>query len=334
MLAIVRASLHAFFKRKSPSSASPRKCPSTTKVVDAKYHRQSPSFGPSEEGVVVDLTGSPPAAKKARVDSGEDGSSVPSISERKTSLNQPTSAYFSKGGRSVSRAPLEEKVPNDGDGIEIDETDDIRPRPSRRVTMITQPSLATTSTPLKRYRLFRAAAPRPSQSGSAFDSYAISRAGPSTESLVASSQGRTEEQERRHQEWQRRLLAPGGIIPRRRSLALDEAAAAEARRHAGEDGEGDDLEIPVMDADAEDEVEGKKDAEGVGSKLKEKYAAKGTDATKGKVIGKSKKIAEEVGPSGQTYTPLEKQFMEIKAENPDVLLMMEGWCLSVGLKQL
>ena len=71
----------------------------------------------------------------------------------------------------------------------------------------------------------------------------------------------------------------------------------------------------VLDSDEE----GKKLAEDVGSRLRAKFAPKGTNGAKGK--GKKK---EEVGPSGQTYTPLEKQFMDIKGANPDVLLMMEG----------
>jgi DNA mismatch repair protein MSH3 len=70
----------------------------------------------------------------------------------------------------------------------------------------------------------------------------------------------------------------------------------------------------------ESDEEGRIAAEGVGSKLKAKYAAKGSELAKGKGKGKKK---EEIGPSGMTYTPLEKQFMEIKMENPDVLLMME-----------
>jgi len=38
--------------------------------------------------------------------------------------------------------------------------------------------------------------------------------------------------------------------------------------------------------------------------------------------GRGKK-QEELGPSGLPYTPLEKQFMEIKDANPDVLLLTE-----------
>ena len=109
------------------------------------------------------------------------------------------------------------------------------------------------------------------------------------------------------------MQAPGGLISRRRSLALDEAAAAEARRAEGIDDDDDE----VIEVDSDDEKSRKK-AEGVGSSLSAKFAAKGA---KGAGRGKKK---EEVGPSGQTYTPLEKQFMEIKGENPDVLLLMEG----------
>jgi len=78
-----------------------------------------------------------------------------------------------------------------------------------------------------------------------------------------------------------------------------------------------DDEDEVIDIDSDDE-KSKKKAEGVGSSLSAKYAAKDP---KGKAKIKKK---EEVGPSGQTYTPLEKQFMQIKGENPDVLLLMEG----------
>jgi DNA mismatch repair protein MSH3 len=127
-------------------------------------------------------------------------------------------------------------------------------------------------------------------------------------------------------------MAGGGLIRRRRSLALDDAAAAELRRiTAGGEGEfetpGDtpDPETPLdgdagnpLNVDADTGSERQKAAEGVGSKLAAKFAAKGLAAK-----GKKKKEPEPVGPSGQTYTPLEKQFMEIKGKHPDVLLLME-----------
>jgi DNA mismatch repair protein MSH3 len=177
----------------------------------------------------------------------------------------------------------------------------------------------------------RTSTARPTQSGSAFENYSLSGQPRLPEDTAPRASGtqplvreRTRDQQRRHEEWQRRVLAPGGVMPRRRSLALDEAAAAEARRLAGgEAGEGDEgADTPGMDevAVVESDEEGRIAAEGVGSKLKAKYAAKGSELAKGKGKGKKK---EEIGPSGMTYTPLEKQFMEIKMENPDVLLMME-----------
>jgi len=265
---------------------------------------------------------------------GGDGVESVEIRKRRTSSTQPTSGYFSKGTKAGSQPPLGEKVSSDGNGMDVD--DEVQgPGPSRRVTIISRPPLPAPSASLESYRLPRTAPPRPPQSGSAFENYSIDgSARPSTlyradgadsDALPSASQGRTAEQETRHQEWQRRLNAPGGIVPRRRSLALDEAAAAEARRQAGSDADGDDENgtLVVEDMIVDDEEDSRKAAEGIASKLKKKYAAKGVATTGTKAKGKSKK-QEEVGPSGQTYTPLEKQFMEIKAENPDVLLLMEG----------
>ena len=143
----------------------------------------------------------------------------------------------------------------------------------------------------------------------------------------ATQRERTAEQIKRAEAWDKRMN-DGGVIRRRRSLALDEAAAAELRRIAG-GGEGDigtdeapDVDTPLDEVDIplliEEGSERQKAAQGIGSKLAAKFTAKG-----GAAKGKKKKEPEPVGPSGQTYTPLEKQFMEIKAKNPDVLLMME-----------
>lgn len=95
-------------------------------------------------------------------------------------------------------------------------------------------------------------------------------------------------------------MAPDGLVPRRRSLALDEAEA-----EAAAEGEAE------VDADVEEETS---------TNFASKYAA----PTKSTAKGKSKKKEEQIGPSGLPYTPLEKQFMEIKAANPDVLLLTEG----------
>lgn len=83
-----------------------------------------------------------------------------------------------------------------------------------------------------------------------------------------------------------------------------------------------------MEEDQDSDEEKQKAAEEIGNKLAAKYSA-GANG-KGKGAPRAKKKKEEVGPSGQTYTPLEKQYMEMKAKYPDVLLLMEGECLSWG----
>lgn len=100
-------------------------------------------------------------------------------------------------------------------------------------------------------------------------------------------------------------------IGRRHSLTLEEAEASAA----GCDGADSDQDEPD-EGDAEDDEE----IEIVGAKMKglKKKLTKAGSVLKGK--GKAK---EEIGPSGQTYTPLEKQVLQLKAENPGVLLIFE-----------
>ncbi|WWC60269.1 uncharacterized protein I303_102837 [Kwoniella dejecticola CBS 10117] len=261
-----QASLHSFFKRKTPPLSSPTK-------------------QANHEDPVIDLTGSPPSKKSKTLPS-------PRPVSQKGSLNQASSSYFAKPARTPSSS-------------------------STPVPIITSTS---TSATLDTYRLPKTHLQPSTQSGSAFDAYSVtSEAGPSV-----SSQSRTEEQQRKHEAWQNRLIN-GNLIRRRRSLRLDEAAAAELRRQNGietpEAGSGTDtptLEEPEEVDPAEEDR--RKAAEGVGSKLAAKYASKAADGKTTKGKGKKK---EEVGPSGQTYTPLEKQFMEVKAKNQDVLLLME-----------
>ncbi|WWD05762.1 hypothetical protein V865_003845 [Kwoniella europaea PYCC6329] len=245
----------------------------------------SPIKGIDDDGSIIDLTGSPPAKKSKTLPSPQENTA-------KTSVTQSTSSYFSKPARP----------------------------PSNSSTPIPIPASTSTSATLETYRLPKAKVPLFTQSGMAFDVYTVTtEAGPSA---IA----RSSEQQRRHEAWQDRVLSNGGIIRRRRSLALDEAAAAELRRGMGvdtpdvESGTNTPAAEELEEVDLEDESR-RKAAEGVGSKLAAKYASKISDGgrtTKGK--GKKK---EEVGPSGQTYTPLEKQFMEVKEKNQDVLLLME-----------
>nr|XP_031862964.1 uncharacterized protein CI109_001439 [Kwoniella shandongensis]KAA5530036.1 hypothetical protein CI109_001439 [Kwoniella shandongensis] len=271
-----QSSLHSFFKRKSPPLSSPTR---------------------NGDDPVIDLTGSPPPAKRSKLNDGRD--------DTKISHAQTSSSYFSKP-TSTSTQTFR-AVTSDPNSI-----------PRQRA--------ASSSTSLESYRLPQVTPSQPAKSGTAFGTYTLvqssSEAGPST-----NRPSPTPEQRARHEAWQAKVLAPGGIIRRRRSLALDEAAAAELRREAGLDTATPDAEdgestTPISDDPGKEEAEERsRAAESVGKKLAAKYAAKGVDE-KGKGKGKGKK-KEEIGPSGLTYTPLEKQFMEIKERNEDVLLLME-----------
>lgn len=171
---------------------------------------------------------------------------------------------------------------------------------------------------LQSYRLPRLDPVSRSQAGSAFDAFNYP-----VPSQPRASQARTAAQQAKHEEWHRKVVG-GTLIPRRRSLALDEAAALEARRQMGVEDEGEEIVTPPVDEGGDSEEERQKTADKLGESLAAKYGAKDVkDKGKGKATARKKKV-EEVGPSGQTYTPLEKQYLEHKAQNPDVLLMMEG----------
>lgn len=238
-----RSSLHAFFAPRSQSGKD---------ASDA-----------------VDLTGSPPPAKRAKLDS-------PQSAGRTTEEAKPATSRFFKSpsgaGSSSTGLP--------------------RAKPHRNVA-------------LESFRASGIGRAPDAAPGSAFEAFSL----PSTNGSQSASQTtqRSEEQEARHKAWQRVVNGPGGVMPRRRSLALDEAAAAEVRKATG----------VVEDVTMDDEG-GKEEEENVASTLRSKYAAKEKPKR-----GRGKKV-EEVGPSGQTYTPLEKQYMEIKDKWPDVLLLMEG----------
>lgn len=142
------------------------------------------------------------------------------------------------------------------------------------------------------------------------------------------------ERKRRHERWQTRI-GQGLVAPRRNSLPLDQAE----EEHI--DGEEAEFEMLGDEEEDVDMTTGR-----AGSKKTKTKAGAGTSKSVKPSKGKKK---EELGPSGMTYTPLEKQvrldhplllrfvlctltmrlwclvqFMEIKAANPDVLLAMEG----------
>lgn len=230
----------------------------------------------------VDLTDSPPASpppKRARMDNGKARTSTASASSSSASRAPPqASSYFEAPVIASSSRTAPAKRPRESSPTATVALDSFR-----------LPKIVSSTD---------AAAP-----GSAFGNYNLP---PPSQALPPSTQ-RTAEQERRHQAWQ--LLA-GNVMPRRRSLALDEAAAADARRAAG-------IDPAEEDGDAEEGVDGSTTE--AAAKLRSKYTATAAPVKKGR-----KKKEEELGPSGMTYTPLEKQYMEIKAKWPDVLLFMEG----------
>jgi len=218
-----------------------------------------------------------------------------------------TSSYFgtAKAGPSSEKVKVESQVGS-----------------YRKASTSRDPSAAPTH--LQAYRLPRPDPVSRNQTGSAFDTFTYA-----SQTRPRASQARTPAQQAKHEEWHRKVVG-GTLIPRRRSLALDEAAALEARRQLGLGDDDDDnakdemLQTPAEDG-GESDQERQKAADKLGESLAAKYGAKADTKGKGKakVISRKKKV-EEVGPSGQTYTPLEKQYLEHKAQNPDVLLMMEG----------
>lgn len=125
----------------------------------------------------------------------------------------------------------------------------------------------------------------------------------------------TAEEERRREHWQD--VVSGRKFFRRRSLQLDDAAEIARREQLGEDVNGQEQAsgsaTPATPAPEEEE----QCESSTAAALRAKFAA---PARK----GRGKKKEEDVGPSGLTYTPLEKQYMAIKDRWPGVLLMLEG----------
>lgn len=239
------------------------------------------SHSRSGNNAIIDLTDSPPK-KRSKFDDDSN--------QKDRSMAQTSSSYFK--GHPAARP------------LSVDKT---RPRkPLAAIQAYKLPHVIPSQLPL---------------SGSAFETCSLVPQAsfvPDSESEASTSPApqRTTEQLNRHEEWKARVLAMSGSFRRRRSLALDEAAAAEVREAAGLEGEN----TPFDDSGGDDDKrESEKNAEEVGKKLK-KYVAK-EPAEKAKGKGKKK---EEIGPSGLAYTPLEKQFMDIKEQNKDVLLLMEG----------
>lgn len=136
---------------------------------------------------------------------------------------------------------------------------------------------------------------------------------------IASHAAASQLQKKRHDAWQKRLQDPSGLIPRRRSLNLDEAEAREARAALAA-ARGEEY---VPDADEGDlDLDGGGDLGGIDSPA-ESISASRTKHTKAAATkptkGKGKK-KEEVGPSGLPYTPLEKQVCPLARRRGNLLM--------------
>lgn len=178
---------------------------------------------------------------------------------------------------------------------------------------------------LKKYKLGEQVVPHKSaSSGAAFEDYQVSPAtahssvndvnameGKSLEDPAASGEpseenAATEARKRRHAEWQRRLQGPTGLVPRRRSLNLDEAEAREVRTALAE-ARGEVYVSDVEDSADLEDAAGDNDGIAMAAGSSRGGKAKSTKAAVGKTTKGSGKKKEEVGPSGLVYSPLEKQ---------------------------
>lgn len=112
-------------------------------------------------------------------------------------------------------------------------------------------------------------------------------------------------QQKRHEAWQKRLEGPSELVPCRRSLNLDEAGAREARAALAA-ARGEEYVPDLAEGDLEFGRRGDlgivDPIESVSASRAKSAKAAGAKSAKGR--GKKK---EEVGPSGLSYTPLEKQ---------------------------
>lgn len=170
---------------------------------------------------------------------------------------------------------------------------------------------------LQKYKLANdVVSANPPPSGVAFDDYHVSatqatngevtmdKAG--TNGIDEGSMTNDEENEtrrQRHAAWQKRLQGPSGLVPRRRSLNLDEAEAREARAALAE-ARGEEYQPEDENATPVDERDDPAEIELISETVKGSRAKKPGAAKAVKGRGKKK---EEVGPSGLSYTPLEKQ---------------------------
>ncbi|KAJ7285697.1 DNA mismatch repair protein MSH3 [Mycena rebaudengoi] len=115
----------------------------------------------------------------------------------------------------------------------------------------------------------------------------------------------------------REQTVPAEVLARReefkKKLLLDNNPLLR-RAHQRETTEAQDTEpIVVSDSDSDHAFQ----------EMTALFASKTGEGNKKSAQRAKKSKALELGPSGKTYTPLEKQYMNLKQANPDVLLMVQ-----------
>lgn len=241
--------------------------------------------------------------KKAKLTPSTEKSHNAELGELRSSATRTVDSFFSRkgtdAGRDMRALAIQKALESRGDG-------------ARRA--------------LKKYRLAEAIMPQKAlPSGTAFEDYQVTPAiahrsadndnaleDKTAEKQTASREACDEDsaiiaRRKRHAEWQSRLHSSTGLVPRRRSLNLDETEAREVRTALAE-ARGEVYVSDVEDnADLIDAVDENEDI-GITAGSTKGGKAKPTKAAAGKTTkgGRGKK-KEDVGPSGLVYSPLEKQ---------------------------
>lgn len=148
---------------------------------------------------------------------------------------------------------------------------------------------------------------------------------------------RAEEILRRHEAFKRKLLGPDNPLDRRQKnladasnveelMALErEAAVAHELREEEESSSATSSDLKKGSSANKQNAKRDED-ESVDPKfevLLQSFSNKGKGkASNATGTKKGKKQVEEIGPSGETWTPLEKQVLQLKKDNPGTLLMV------------
>ncbi|KIM49419.1 hypothetical protein M413DRAFT_6469 [Hebeloma cylindrosporum] len=187
-----------------------------------------------------------------------------------------------------------------------------QPHPGKRTTIDLTVGDEDTEPPLKRLRRTSGSSSLPSPirgelspaktAPSVADSWRFSP----EKSQAGPSRARTSDEKARHEAFKRKLLSDNS-----RFLKKPEITRLDQHEPMDEGGNGEDS------GDESDHFQKLSEMFSHEGKAKAKAKGKSTGATK------NGQKTVEVGPSGQSYTPLEKQVLQLKQENAGTLLMVE-----------